>query len=234
MSNIVITAIVMCMTEAEHKYIRETVRSVCAQTCPCHVVVYVSEGDKSIEKVLGDLASSVKIRRVKLLPPGLIRNTGTKEASTKWVAFLDGDDIWMPRKLEIQLAHAVKNNLSAVGCRHLLVREDGKPFFFGFAKSHPMPSSWLAERDLLIKFPFNDWRQAEDIELWRRLEEKSGVATIKQYLLKYRVRKASTSTGTYWKERKYLFAKISHYPAARFLLLVCSRTVAAFVSSPTK
>ena len=47
--------------------------------------------------------------RIKLLQSrhvgniALLRNIGVNEASGEWLAFLDSDDIWIPRKLEIQL-----------------------------------------------------------------------------------------------------------------------------------
>ena len=37
------------------------------------------------------------------LGPGLSRNLGWNTATTKWIAFLDADDAWHPRKLELQL-----------------------------------------------------------------------------------------------------------------------------------
>ena len=35
--------------------------------------------------------------------PAAPRNLGTREARGEWIAYLDADDIWHPRKLELQL-----------------------------------------------------------------------------------------------------------------------------------
>jgi glycosyltransferase involved in cell wall biosynthesis len=211
------------MTEAEFPFIRAAVTSVVNQTHPCLALMFVSCEYAKIEGVLGDLASRVQIRRVPLQPVGLIRNIGIREARTDWVAFLDGDDVWMPEKTQRQIAFAEKTKYPAVGARHLLIREDGSPFFYAFAKTQPMPASMLARRELLVEEPFGDMSCWEDADLWRRLRNRSLAVTMSEYLLHYRVRKISSSAGTAAKRRKDFFAKLSSLPAMRLTLLLVSR-----------
>lgn len=225
-----ITAVITCMTRAELPFVGETVRSVKRQTLPCEIVLYTSD-DIDVEAALGSVATEVTIRRVPLQPPGLVRNIGVAEAKTDWIAFLDGDDLWRPRKLEKQLAFARQTQSDALGCRHLLIREDGKPFFFAFAKTMPMPSSWMVRRELLLKEPFTSSLVFEDAELWDRFRKCARTATLNDYLTLYRVRRISTSTQrSSPKRRKYLFARLSAVPGLRFIFLAASRLWAFLVS----
>jgi hypothetical protein len=59
-------------------------------------------------------------------------------------------------KTERNFVVARKTGSPFIGTRHLLIREDGTPFFYAFAKRTPMPSSWLVKRDLLVEDPFSD------------------------------------------------------------------------------
>lgn len=220
------------MTPAEFPFIREAVCSALTQTNPCKVILFVSESNDSIERVLGEVAARIDIRRVPLRPVGLIRNQGVEAAQTEWIGFLDGDDVWEPNKIERQLAHASKSHASAIGCRHLLIREDGRAYFYGFARRAPMPSTFLVKRELLRREPFSDAPQWEDVELWRRLQRLGTAVTLREHLLLYRVRDVSLSTSySPAKRRKYLFCRLSRFPALRFLLLAGSWIGAQLLSS---
>lgn len=51
------------------------------------------------------------------LGPGVARNLGAEQARGEWIAFLDDDDEWLPRKLELQLAGASVDDMVMLSCR---------------------------------------------------------------------------------------------------------------------
>lgn len=183
------------MTEGDRPFVKEAVRSAVQQTVPCAIIVMASTENDWIEATLGELAAKVTVCRLPLQPVGLVRNRGVSEARTEWVAFLDGDDLWLPEKTARQLAWAKANGLQASGARHILVRTDGTPYFYAFAKTMPLPSSYLFTRDLIIREPFTDLRQWEDSELWKRLLKLGVAGTMRKHLIHYRVREGSLSSS---------------------------------------
>ena len=72
------------------------------------VIVVVDGHDPETLQALGSVGDPRL--RVKALPTGVgcagARNAGVVEARGRWIAFLDDDDEWFPRKLEIQLQTA--------------------------------------------------------------------------------------------------------------------------------
>jgi glycosyltransferase involved in cell wall biosynthesis len=103
------------------------VRSALAQTLsPIEVIVVVDGHDEATLEALREVEDPRL--RVKLLPArvgaGAARNAGTAEACAEWVAFLDDDDEWDSRKLEIQLeaARSSSHPYPVISCR-LVARE---------------------------------------------------------------------------------------------------------------
>jgi glycosyltransferase involved in cell wall biosynthesis len=220
-----VTAIVTCMTEAELPFVREAIHSVQMQTRACELLVIVPEGNATIVSYFRGLENAFTLYPVPMYRAGIVRNLGVARATTEWVAFLDGDDVWTPTKTERQLVAAGETGSSFIGTRHVLIREDGTPFFYAFAKRMSMPSSWMVKRDLLVEVPFLDRAGWEDVELLQRIEGK-GVRTytLKDYCVHYRVRRLSNSTRYAGpKHRKYRFAKMSTIVGMRPALLISSR-----------
>lgn len=102
--------------------VRRAVESVQAQTYQNFEIIVVIDGhDPATEASLASLHEP----RLKVIShgknkgPGAARNTGVQNAVGQWVAFLDDDDEWLPRKLELQVAAAqsIKDRNAIITCR---------------------------------------------------------------------------------------------------------------------
>ena len=93
-------------------YLHETLASVFAQTTPPAEVIVVDDGSTD------DTAEIARAHGVTVIsrPNGGIssaRNTGIRAARSEYVALLDADDVWLPEKLEVQLAALAAADLPA-------------------------------------------------------------------------------------------------------------------------
>lgn len=102
-----VSVIMTCHNEAA--FIEQAIRSVTAQTAYGRVseIIVVNDGSsdqsQSILEGLADEIGKLKILRASGIGPSAARNMALAEASGAFIAVLDGDDIWAPRKLELQL-----------------------------------------------------------------------------------------------------------------------------------
>ena len=90
------------------KFISETIESVINQTYPNWEMIIIDDQstDKSCDIVEKYSADDPRIRLIKSevnQGPALSRNTGIKESRGRYIAFLDSDDIWAKKKLELQI-----------------------------------------------------------------------------------------------------------------------------------
>lgn len=217
-----ITTIVTCMTDAERPFLAETLRSVQGQTVTSKIILCVTQDNDWVDDTLSVLRPGIELMR---LPPAwaaAVRNQAIAAVQTDLVAFLDGDDVWMPSKLQIQADALHKRGWDVVASKHVLIREDGKPFFYGFAKTLPMTSSWLGSTSIFTERPFEIVRVGEDVLLWQRLDSEVSCGILDEFLIRYRVREQSLSSRTVTKERKLAYAHRSQAPGGRLLLLGAS------------
>jgi len=100
---------VVIPTRFRPELVTRAVRSVLAQTVDTIEVIVVIDGpDEPTAAALAALGDD-RIRVETLPEPGgapNARNVGARAAQGAWVAYLDDDDEWLPRKLEVQLALA--------------------------------------------------------------------------------------------------------------------------------
>jgi glycosyltransferase involved in cell wall biosynthesis len=107
-------------------FIAETVASVLSQTVPPDRIIIVDDGSvDDTARVVSDLAGPITLVRQDNMGPGSATTRGIGMAETAVVATLDQDDIWLPRKAELQLARlAADPGASAVFGRVVEFRDD--------------------------------------------------------------------------------------------------------------
>lgn len=136
--------------------VARAVHSALTQTLDAiEVIVVVDSPDETTSEVLRQIDDPRL--RVKTLPmrlgPGGARNAGISEARGQWVAFLDDDDEWFPKKLEKQLQTARQSHCSylIIACR-LIARGEVEDFVW--PRRFPRPNESLSEYLFCRKSPF--------------------------------------------------------------------------------
>ena len=169
--------------------IADAVASAAAQTLQPAEVLLVDDcsGDDTLQ-ALHRLAARHEDGwiRVFALPrnggPSRARNVGWKHASQPYIAFLDADDSWHPRKLELQIAALDADPAIALIAHRMTVRDRHsavpalrppvRTAIVGRRRlllNNPFPTaSVLLRRDLPFRFNEN-FRRVEDFLLWAQI-----------------------------------------------------------------
>ena len=198
-------------------FIKEALDSVFAQTFTDYEVIVVDDG--SIDTTRGVVESfGKKVRYIYQENKGVsaARNTGIRNAAGRFMAFLDADDVWLAKKLELQMRAMSENeSIGIVACGLLCVR--GKDdiekevipknyanknqlirelccdpdIFFGAG------SSILVRRECFQRVGFfdEDLHAAEDWEMCLRIAKNYEVRSVQLPLLEYRARDGSAVSG---------------------------------------
>lgn len=111
-------------------FIRETIESVQAQSYPHWEMIIVDDKSKddSIHVIKQYVKNDQRIKLISLTQnsgAARARNAAIKMATGNYLAFLDSDDLWLPTKLEEQIAFMQKGNLSFSFTSYSLINEDG-------------------------------------------------------------------------------------------------------------
>jgi glycosyltransferase involved in cell wall biosynthesis len=133
---------------------------------------------------------------------GAARNTGLAYARAEWIALLDDDDLWSPRKLRTQLEAAAAQDASFVYGAAVIIDEHGHPLEADLPPPDPselprallawnrMPapgSNLLARTDLLRRLGgFDERARFDDWDMWIRLGAAGRAARCSGVLIGYR------------------------------------------------
>lgn len=171
----------------------EAIGSVRAQNYAPIEVIVVDDGSTDGTAQRLQAARDVRLLRIDHTGrPGAVRNAGAAAAAGDYFAFLDSDDLWMPGKLDAQMAllqgggrppivHCRERwvrdgrTVSQAGQRH---RRDGRIFADSVRKCVIGPSTVLMRRAVLEEVGGfrEDLQIAEDYELWLRVTARFPVA----------------------------------------------------------
>ena len=197
------------------EFVAETLDSVFAQTFKDYEIIVINDGSPDtaeFERVLEPFSDKIIYLKQESAGAGAARNFGIENARGEFLAFLDGDDIWLPEFLASQIEFLEENDYDLVYADALLFGGsvyDNKTFM------ETAPSAGEADFESLLDMRCNvitsgtlmrkrnvlqagmfeaERARAHDFVLW--LKMASGGARIgyqKKVLLKYRVRRESLS-----------------------------------------
>ena len=112
------------------KFITKTVESVLGQTYDnVEIILCENNSTDSTKEVLAKITDpKVKVLILTDVSDAAgARNAGVKEADGRYIAFLDADDLWDPKKLEKQIGFMKKNNAAFSFTGYEFANEDAEP-----------------------------------------------------------------------------------------------------------
>jgi glycosyltransferase involved in cell wall biosynthesis len=108
------------------RFVADAIESVLAQGRADIEVLVVDDGSTDdTAEVVARYGDAVTLIRQRNAGAAVARNTGIRVARGRYIAFLDADDVWLPGKIEAQLAHLERHPDVSLCCtRWGLLRPD--------------------------------------------------------------------------------------------------------------
>lgn len=187
--------------------LRSSVDSVLSQTFQDWELIIADDGsDETTKRFLESLERPRRVRVLWLNHSGrasVVRNAALREARGEYIAFQDSDDLWLPRKLEIQLASLRRNPERRWShTKYRLIDVSGAPTEWARRTGGwPTPGGWILDQlirgETVIALPsvvacrrllqeaggFDErLNDTEDYELWLRLARRSEIDAVDELL----------------------------------------------------
>ena len=198
-----------------HIFIKKTIRSVINQNFYSWELIIVDDASNEKTKIILKRIQRYKKIRIYWLSKnkgaGYCRNFAIKKSKSKYIAFIDSDDIWKKNKLKNQINFMKKNdhqftytNYETFGDKNKKVNNPKKLSYSSFIKNTSIATStMMIKREKINDIKFTNTKICEDYYFKCKLLKKVNFAfCLNQYLTKYRVRKNSLQSNNlknfYW------------------------------------
>ena len=205
------------------QFIAQAVQSVLDQTYHHFEVIVIDDGSTDTTKdVLREFNGHIRYCYQENRGPSAARNTGIAMAEGEYICFLDADDIWMPNKLEVQVAFMAQHD--DIG----LVFSDEEEVGLDMGQHRSILAQTLFRSDIVTQTPMQNafkkllvenfiptsmvmvrrtcfgkaglfdesLRVVEDRDMWLRIAAYFKIACIPVILGKKRVHESNISKGT--------------------------------------
>jgi len=227
------------------KYITETISSVLRQTYEYLEVIIVYDDETKVDldfiNNLKNNDSRIKIITNPLnLGAGESRNIGITNAKGSYIAFVDADDVWDAKKIELQLSYMMSNNYSFTHTSYKIINSDNKIVGHRKAKNFENYQSLLGSCDIglstvMIKkniftndLKFPNLKTKEDFVLWLKFLKKNyKIFSINTDLTSWRKLNNSLSSSTLQKlidgfNVYHKFMKFNFIKSLYYLMVLCA------------
>ncbi|MCB1191277.1 MAG: glycosyltransferase [Leptospiraceae bacterium] len=197
-------------------FVLEAIESVLSQTFINFELIVVDDGstDTTIEQIQSKFSSRLNLISQSNRGVSAARNTGIQNSKGDWIAFLDSDDYWLPKKLEVQVEYLQKNP-SVLMCQteEIWIRDrkrvnpkkkHQKYSGYIFEQCLPLcivsPSSVIIKRELLDRVGGfdTDLPACEDYDLWLRIAKDYPIYFLNEPLIVKRGGHGNQLSQKYW------------------------------------
>lgn len=207
------------------RFIAESIQSVIDQTYKKWELLIVDDcsTDNTDEIVASFQDDRIRyFKNEKNSGAALTRNRAMREAQGEWIAFLDSDDLWAPKKLERQLKFMKKNNLVFSYHDYVKIDENSNPlniYVSGprvvtkhkmYNYGYPGCLTFIYSAKAMGLIQIKDIKKNNDYAILLKLCKRANCVLLKENLAQYRIRKKSISHDKLSKKLK------SHYELFHF------------------
>ncbi|HYK22081.1 MAG TPA: glycosyltransferase family A protein [Pyrinomonadaceae bacterium] len=195
------------------EFIGEALDSVLAQTFSDYEIIVINDGSpdtKALERALKPYMSRIVYLKQENRGVSAARNNGIAAARGSLIAFLDGDDTWLPNYLDVQVARIQADPTIDVLYPNVMMFSDATESAEEFMTACPsngevtferlllqecnVSNCSIARRETLVRAGLFDesLRSVEDFDLWLRIAKHGGrIAYHRDVLARYRRRPGS-------------------------------------------